>query len=655
MLNPTHSGTAQIPHGFPAAGPNHAPAQPAQPGPVQAAGGQPPHVSALPPNGPHPLQRQHASSASRGPLRPMTSPQPGRLVIGPRSTVLDTVGWNSKENLKELGTQLMLARDFHRWDPRLGPARVAGNPLTRLGVQGKPLSDQELAARHAKARTAALSLLDNTEREFHLAGTDAGQEIQRQRDLLADPDHELNAETFADMMKTVSEAVAAQLSRELAPSRAERTTSRMPMDCMAHLGHALRAAQGGANQAQVAFLRDLGSETMTRVLRHELDFGATRQWLADVRQRCEGQGLQELAGLADQLANAIPGPARPAAPGAPDPRIAQLRHHATQLHDNVYGRALESSLINHLVHNPPEGVKNSMMALSMHLGRELAGMPPAWQHWVAQSAQHWIKEEPRGWQGQSPALHAFVNAAPTDALAALRALLHAPKDTGADCLAIPFLTVKLSVLMAKGGAATWMEDANRNYGTVVGPAAARETNTIPNPNRIAPKAGITAHHQPITVATPPHEAAMHPGDRNRPKLELPSPELLKALEHGAPFVSGVSGSTNIVMHAVANMRQTSQVDAKDALLGTMMFLTHDGGHSMHEAMWVGNQLNQHLALDLGLPGGDRSQYVADYRGFIDSFPLDQGGDTLREAADMAWQQTLDQFGRTSHFSPQNPA
>lgn len=595
------------------------------------------------PGGTHPLQRQAmvASSSRAGPPQPAATAEPAAPVVGPRTTVLDTVEWNSKANLEDIGPFLVLGKEQRRGDPRLGHAQVGGDSPIKLSLYtDSHMPVHEVHRGEAKARQAALTILDNTEHTFQLHGSRAGREIVRARNWLSNPNHPLTAGAFAGMMKAVSEAVHTHEMQKIGPSRAERETGRMPMECMTHLGYEIRHAQKKADPQQQAFLRKLGFETMDRVMQHKLSFGTTKQWLEGVITDCERHGLHSLARLAGQLCDDIPEP-------------AATRDNETRLHDNVYGRALESVLINELVRNPPKSVKNSMEALSVHLDRSLSRLPPAAQQQAAEAVQDMMQHERRGWQAQSPELEAFFQAAPGHELRALKNLLRAPKETGADCIAVPYLTVKMSLCMGSG--APWMQQANINYRDVVGPASARETESAPNPNRIAAKAGITAHHQPDTVRTHPSEAAMHPGDRNRPNLQHTSPELRRALQHGAPFVSGVSGSTNIVMHAVGDMLDNrGKIDAKDALLGTMMFLTHDGGHSMHEAMWVGNQLDQHLGLGMGMPGGDPARYVADYDGFIESFPKEKGRDTMRAAADTAWRVTLDQFGRSSHFSADNP-
>lgn len=639
MFNRTQGGGGYFPQGFPVDmndGRQALPARPADPAARGPSGPPAPRAPARRPAGPHPLQRQALGTPAAGP-----APEPAP-VVGARTTVLDTVDWNSKETLEDIGHLIVLGHDQRRGDARLGHAQVAGQPDTRLDLYtdpGMPLQDFHRG--EAKGRQAALTVLSNTEHAFRLQGTSAGQEIERARMWLANPANRLTAAAFGGMMKAVSEAVHAQEMGRAGPSRAPRLTGRMPMDCMTHLGYEIRHARRSASPRQQEFLRKLGFETMDRVMQHRLSFGATKAWLDEVAADCADHGLHSLGRLAGKLCDDIPPP-------------SQMRQHATQLHDNVYGRALESVMINELVHKTPDSVKDSMEALSGHLDHALSRLAPHDQQRVAVAVQNMMRHERRGWQANAPELEAFFQAPPGHELRALKNLLRAPKETGFDCIAVPYLTVKMSLCLGDG--APWMRQANVNYRDVVGPASARETEMQPNPNRVSAKAGITSHHHPDTVRTHPAEAAMHPGDRNRPRLHDTSAELRSALRHGEAFVSGVSGSTNIVMHAVGHMQaKGGDIDAKDALLGTMMFLTYDGGHSMHEAMWVGNQLDGKLGLGMDMPGGDAANYVSDYDGFIESFPPEKGRDTMRAAADTAWQVTLDQFGRTSHFSADNPA
>jgi hypothetical protein len=604
---------------------------------VPAQGGQP-YPTRLPvPGGgaAHPLQTQWRGSATQH-----VEPPPSQAV-GRNTTVLDMVKWDTKENVDQAGNLLVLGQEARADDPRLrNVGAVPAAQITLMLDTGASARMSPADAQHAEmlGKQAAVTMLHNTTQQYGLHGTPAGQFIQSVCDWLGDPRNRLTAATMGDITKKVGEMVHAEKTRSLEPSRAPREAKRMPMECMTHLGHAIRDMQRAAQPEHRTFLANLGAETMKRVMQHNLSPEETRAWLGQVETDCRRNGQSDLAKLAAQLRTDLP---------------ASADGYETRLHDNIYGRAMESVLIAELVRDPPDSVKQSMGAMAYHLDLMMGALPPDAQRDTALQVQRMMHHERRAWQSNSPALEAFVNARPDQAVASLQQLLRTPVANGVDCIAIPYLTVKMSLCMQAHNGAPWMARANQNYAHVVGHAAARLTESAPNYNRMAPKSGITLHHQPDIVGGT--ESAMHPSDRNRPNLEQASPELKQALEHGVSFVSGVSGSTNIAMHMVADiLRQGGQVDPKDAMLGTMMFLNFDGGHSMHEAMWVGNQLDQSLGLGMGMPGGDPHSYVADYDGFVESFTPAQGQDKLRAAASTAWDATLNHFGQHSHFSQENP-
>lgn len=578
----------------------------------------------------HPLQSQWRGSTAQAEPPPSQS-------VGRHTTILDMVKWDTKPNVEQAGNVLVLGHESHVHDPRLPHAGPAPDPRITLTLNDGTLPPAQAQYAEMLGKQAAMNMLYNTTQRYNLQGTPAAQFIQSVCDWLGDPRNRMTAGILGDITKKVGEMVHAQETKALGPSRDPREAKRMPMECMTHLGHAIRHFHQNARPEHRKFLEKLGYETMDRVMQHKLRPDETKAWLRQVEADCRNQGLEGLGKLARRLRHDIP---------------ASADGYETRLHDNIYGRAMESVLISELVRDPPASVKQGMNALALHLDLMLKALPPQAQQDTALQVQQMMRHERRGWQTESPALEAFFNARPDQAVKALKQLLRAPAANGFDCIAIPYLTVKMSLCMQAHGAAPWMRKANENYANVVGHAAARLTETAPNYNRLAPKSGITMHHQPDIVGG--RESAMHPGDRNRPDLEHASPELKTALEHGVSFVSGVSGSTNIVMHMVGDiLDRGGKVDPKDALLGTMMFLNYDGGHSMHEAMWVGNQLDRSLDLRMGMPGGDPRTFVADYDRFIESFSPAKGRDQMRAAADRAWHQTLDHFGQHSHFSPEN--
>jgi len=633
MFNATSGATHNFPPVIPPAANGPAPGAPQTPLPAQGGQALRAHLPAPRSGVPHPLQSQWRGSSSQ-------TESPPTQTVDRHTTVLDLVKWDTRENVALAGNSLVLGHMPRTDDPRL--RNVSGGPAPEITLSldtGASAQMSAAQAQHAEllGKQAAVQMLNNTTQRYQLQGTPAGHFIQSVCDWLGDPGHRMTAAVLGDITMKVGEMVHAQETKALGPSRAPRDAKRTPMECMTHLGHAIRHMQHNARPEHRDFLRNLGLETMDRVMQHNLRPADTRAWLQQLEANCQHNGLPGLGGLAAQLRADIP---------------ASADGFETRLHENIYGRTMESVLVAELVRDPPASVKQSMGAMAHHLDLMLGSLPPNTQQDTALQVQHMLRHERRGWQADSPALEAFVQARPDQALASLQHLLRQPVGNGIDCIAIPYLTVKMSLCMQGHHGAPWMASANHNYAHVVGHAASRLTEATPNYNRMAPKSGITLHHQPDIVGS--RESAMHPSDRNRPNLEQASPELRQALEHGVSFVSGVSGSTNIAMHMVGDILQKGgQIDPKDAMLGTMMFLNYDGGHSMHEAMWVGNQLDQRLGLGMGMPGGDPRTFVADYNGFIESFTPAKGRDKMRAAADTAWNATLNYFAQNSHFSPEN--
>jgi len=585
------------------------------------------------------------------PIRPTATPnqpvesQPAMTqVVNEKTTILDMVRWNTKSIMEEAGDAVVLGNVPNDAMSKLKQFAGAQDAGINLGIDTGQMSASERAKAQTLGKQAAVNMLNNTIKEYKLQGTEVEASIREQIAYVGAPHFKLTLRALGDVTKAVSEAVHAHATGKLGASTAEREAGRMPMECMTHLGSAIQQAMQTASPQQRSFLSTVGDAVQSRVMRHDLTFDRTKEFLATVQKDCERMGLGSLGELTRKMQADIPDP-------------AQAEVYQTRLHDNMYGRAMESVLMAELVHNPPANVMHSMETIGKILSGVLNTQPLQAQEAAASRLQGMMRHERRAWQAQSPALERFVGASsPREALGALHAMLAAPVKNGIDCIVIPYASVKLSICMQTDNqhVSEWMAEANELYGGAIHDATSRIIDEGKNDNRKTKKAGITMHHQPSIVQGEWMEGAMHPGDRNRPDLQDASPEVKQALQHGVAFASGVSGSTNIMMHMVGKFKSKGiDIDAKDALLGTMMFINYDGGHSMHEALWVANHVDQTLNLGIGMPGGDPRTYVADYKQFLDSFPPHKGGDQLRAAADKAWGSTLAHFREHSHYAKEN--
>jgi hypothetical protein len=248
----------------------------------------------------------------------------------------------------------------------------------------------------------------------------------------------------------------------------------------------------------------------------------------------------------------------------------------------------------------------------------------------------------------------------------LKDFLSTEPEDGLAAVAFPWLLVKLSLKSQQFGVCPWMVPANKNYMSVTTKQAGRENELIPQDKAkgkvLTEGGGITLAHQPNAVR---EEEFMLPSQRpttvNRPRIRRPdddpqgpsttTPAIETALEHEAVYGSGVSGSTNIMLHLLEWMnKEGGAVDPKDFLVGTMMFLVYDGGHSIHEVMWTANQLDETLNLDLDLGDSeDPNAFVGDTDRLVEIL-----GEDTRQKVAAAQQAALDKvvstFNEHSHFA-----
>lgn len=77
------------------------------------------------------------------------------------------------------------------------------------------------------------------------------------------------------------------------------------------------------------------------------------------------------------------------------------------------------------------------------------------------------------------------------------------------------------------------------------------------------------------------------------------------------------------MYKALEARGMYGVSSIEFLMNTMLYLVYDGGHSMHEVMWVANSLDAELKLGLNL--GDPSnpvEFVSDYNQLVNGCEID---------------------------------
>ena len=457
----------------------------------------------------------------------------------------------------------------------------------------------------------------------------------------------------------------------------------MPSEVMVNLLASVRGEMKTNNSPE---LKKLERSVNSQILQHKLTVEETKKFLAEAKSICEKAGSENLKNLCGKLDGQLP--------------ESTAEAPVTRLQDNIYGRVFDSALAGNLIKNPPESVKKSTKATSEGVQKFLATVKPEQVEEAVAEIQKKLKgkdpeEDPRFWLDKVPGLQKLRDADPKDAVKALNEFLAADKGNGAECMAVPWLLVKLSISLKEIGkkadvqpegltgeafenwmknkrtrmyaSAPWMDKADGNYQEI----GKLRMNTKPGDkgdfkrtNAQTQGSGITLKHQPNAMENEDFTgSSTRPANLNLPgvkrkdggEIEGVDKEAMKtALEHGLPYASGASGSTNIMLHLVEYMNTSglAKIDPKDALLGTTMFLVGDGGHSLQEVLGTANLLDDKLKLGMGFKGGKPEEFVGDYEEFVKMYGDSESGKALQQASDAATNRVAEYFEEHSHYSEQ---
>jgi hypothetical protein len=565
---------------------------------------------------------------------------------------------DDKSSQKDLGKALTsLGQSLVSHSPGGGSPEVQGNALA------KQIFDKASAGTSVNLDVAAMNHLSKT--------ADPGSDLQKTADVCC------------------KEMIALNQAKGKALGRSEDVSEgpRMPSEVMVHLLASVRAEMKTNPNED---LKKLERSVNAQIMSHKLTVADTRKFLGEAKDTCDKAGSAKLKDLCGTLTKSLP------ATDADAP--------VTRLQDNIYGRVFDSALAANLIQAPPASVQQAQKATSAGFGEFLKTVKPEIVADCAAKMQGLLKgeddhEDPRFWAENVPGLQKLRDAKPEDAVAALNEFLAADKTSGPECMAVPWLLVKMSLTLKevatehevepKGlspdefndwsagknarimASCPWMKKANDNYQAI----AKQKSNTKPGDvhatqwnatNAQTEGSGITLKHQPNATENEGYtNPSTRPANLNLPGVKrdkatgevqgVNTDAMQTALEHGLPYASGASGSTNIMLHLMEHMNAggLAKIDPKDALLGTTMFLIADGGHSLQEVLYTANAMDAKLDLKMGFKGGKPEEFVADYSEFVGMYGDSESGKALQGASDAATNRVAEYFEENSAYSEQD--
>ena len=392
----------------------------------------------------------------------------------------------------------------------------------------------------------------------------------------------------------------------------------------------------------------------TRWMEHNLTLNATVNSLQCDSDVLRSNGLSDLADVAaPRSGNDSASKSKSLLDQLPD---SARRFPLTRLHDNIYGRVFESRWIANLVDNPPDDVLSNMQKVGGGVADLVAGLPQNNRQKLINNLQKQVANDARFWFGKVDSIDMFAQSIWPDSDMLLQKLLRSDVANGQQCIAIPYLSVKVFNALAISGIEwDWVSRTNKNYSTHVHKNNGRikvnnHASVIP-----VPTAGITLRHQPAAVSEEWMTVTNRPTLQARPRTTIIPMPVKQALSHGIPYANGVSGSTNIMLGIIAHLRDEGKhIDPQSALLGTIMFLNYDGGHSIHEILWTANQREPELNLQLRTSPrkrkSDESKFISNYESFQGLYAATGCRQAVTDSLSKAWTETIEYFRNNSYFS-----
>ncbi|EOI6844091.1 hypothetical protein ACMVI2_004234 [Salmonella enterica] len=465
--------------------------------------------------------------------------------------------------------------------------------------------------------------------------------------------------TAADLRGMSTSAFENELKskyRALGPSMESRDEiRRTPTEVTMHWISVLQeAVTTTTDESAKRLISGLLKGQQTRWMEHNLTLKATANSLQRDSDVLRSDGLSELADVAASRSGSDSASKSKSLLGQL-PTFAQGLP-LTRLHDNIYGRVFESRWIANLVDNPPEDVLSNMQKVGGGVADLVAGLPQSVRQNVIHDLQKQVANDARFWFGKVDSIDMFAQSTWPDSDMILQKLLRSNVANGQQCIAVSYLSVKVfNALKASNIDWDWILKTNGNYLTHVHKNNGRikvnnHDSVIP-----VPTAGITLRHQPAAVSEEWMTVTNRPSLQARPRASnIPVP-VQQALSHGIPYANGVSGSTNIMLGIIAHLRDEGKhIDPQSALLGTIMFLNYDGGHSIHEVLWTANQREPELNLQLRASPRKRKmdelKFISNYESFQDLYAATGCRQAVTDSLSKAWTETIEYFRNNSYFS-----
>jgi len=422
--------------------------------------------------------------------------------------------------------------------------------------------------------------------------------------------HPLECGLILRTLSSIGEAVAraATLGNFYTP---HDIPPRTPTEIVAVLLDLLDSAKASTNRPQQTKVMQCIEDAEKGRLRCAISAEEVESMLEVIQSTLASVGLRQVGSTIGSLLDEL----RSHGPAGPPP---------TRLHDNMYGRVWETALNAKLMEEMPPAVIEAARTMRMALLAMVQQVPEELGQAIRKSFMNRIgRELPRPWSDNDGRLQE-LNRVENPSRIAFEEFLRMPTESGYDVAGNYFVGKVLFDVFKEVAPDlfTWRAEAGVRYRHDIVPLKGNlRFERVSTENKAG--SGITlAHHPHASPGRPSERVVLHSvWDLDAITASSGTGDTLNmiAMKQGIPVCTGISGYTHLFTSFFLEIKKTLKLDVRHAILGLLVYLVVEGGHTWNEGLMTLNYMERKLAMGILPVTSDVATFVADYSCFISIF------------------------------------
>ena len=428
--------------------------------------------------------------------------------------------------------------------------------------------------------------------------------------IIHEVDFPLKAGTVLEALSSLGTTIARSITVGEFYAPAE-VPPRTPTECLVVLLDIMDSAGSSLIEHQREALKHCIKDAESYRLRSRITIEDISHLLQNTAKRLETTCLFQLAASTKALHQELKshGPAGP---------------HLTRLHDNVYGRVWETLLNTRLAEEAPPRLMEATQKMRQAFLGMMRQVPEHLGYTVRKNFMDRLgKESPRPWPADDKRLTQLSHDDCTDA-AHFEEFLKLPTTSGSEAMG-DYLVGKLLLHAFKEVTPDlfpWRDQAGARYSNDIIPRKGKlKFAHMSTEDKFG--SGITlAHHASASDGCRAMRVVLHMTwdlDISVTGGSTCDSSNAVAMKHGVPVCTSISGYTHLFASFFVEIQDTMELDLAHAVLGLLIYLVVEGGHTWNECLLTLNYLENKLSIGLLPASYDMATFVADYSSFISIF------------------------------------